>query len=474
MRDPQLLTGFPKSPGWLVVPTVPPGRRLTGPEIMQIEANGCTASDWSQVLVPSTFDPDRLRQVEFLGWATLGPFSGSVSYAGVDLPAGIYNTVVANCRIGTDVRVANVGLLAGISVGDGALIANCDEVTHVEDTTFGNGVRVGLHASNADRSIAVVADLPFTVLAELVRPRPDSEIMAALDRRLAGYTKSCRRDTSIVGAGARVTGCRRVTGSYIGAGAIVNGATAVFSSTLLSDGEDVARVGAGAIVRNSLLQWNAVVEDNAFVEDSLICEVATVTRHGIVTHSAIGPNTRIAEGEVNNSVVGPFVGFNHQSLLVSACWPEGRGNIGYGANVGSNHTGRAPDQEIHPGEGVFIGLGVNIKMPTDLSQAPYTIVATAVNTLPQRLTMPFSLIVPGEEPGGLNRLFPGWGLARNMYGLTRNAWKFGARNRASRTEFDPDVFRDQVIRLVEIAHDALEALRSDMTERTYRVWGKTT
>lgn len=38
--------------------------------------------------------------------------------------------------------------------------------------------------------------------------------------------------------------------------------------------------------------------------------------------------------------------------------PPHTGNVAYGAKVGSNHTGRAADQEAVLGEGVFFGLGV--------------------------------------------------------------------------------------------------------------------
>jgi hypothetical protein len=40
----------------------------------------------------------------------------------------------------------------------------------------------------------------------------------------------------------------------------------------------------------------------------------------------------------------PFVGFHHQALLIATIWPSGRGNVSHGASVGSNHTGKAPDQ----------------------------------------------------------------------------------------------------------------------------------
>src|SRR4029077_20042916 len=102
--------------------------------------------------------------------------------------------------------------------------------------------------------------------------------------------------------------------------------------------------------------------------------------------------TCVAEGEVTASLVGPFVGFHHQALLIAALWPEGKGNVGYGANVGSNHTSKAPDQEFRAGEGLFLGLGVSIKFPSAFRRAPYSIIACGVNTLPQKVTFPFSLI----------------------------------------------------------------------------------
>ena len=145
---------------------------------------------------------------------------------------------------------------------------------------------------------------------------------------------------------------------------------------------------------------------------------------------------RVEEGEVSSSLVGPFVGFHHQALLVAAFWPEGRGNIGYGANVGSNHTGKRNDQEIWPGEGVFYGLGCSIKYPCNLSEAPYTLVATGVTALPQRLSMPFSLMnTPGERIPGVspsfNEVMPGWVLSDNMYGVFRNTIKFEKRQAAA-------------------------------------------
>jgi len=198
----------------------------------------------------------------------------------------------------------------------------------------------------------------------------------------------------------------------------------------------------------------------AIVDKSLLTEHSHVERHGKCTDSILGPNTGVAEGEVTASLCGPFVGFHHQALLIAAFWPEGKGNVGYGANVGSNHTSKAPDQELWPGEGTFFGLGVNIKFPSDFTRAPYTIIASGVATLPQKVTFPFSLInspaksYPGISPA-YNEITPAWVLSDNIYTIRRNEKKYKDRNKARRTEFIFDVFRPDT---VDLMLDALKRL----------------
>ena len=86
----------------------------------------------------------------------------------------------------------------------------------------------------------------------------------------------------------------------------------------------------------------------AIVSSAFMCAASHVERHGKLLNSVLGPCSGAAEGKISSLLVGPFVGFHHQALLIACFWPAGRGNIGYGANVDSNHTGKAPDQESGP------------------------------------------------------------------------------------------------------------------------------
>ena len=141
----------------------------------------------------------------------------------------------------------------------------------------------------------------------------------------------------------------------------------------------------------------------------------------------------------------------------------GRGNVGYGANVGSNHTGRIPDQETAAGEGTFWGLSCVIKFPVDLTFSPYSIVAAGTTLPPQRICMPFSLIVDGKD--GKNDIIPGWVLQSSPYTLARSEKKFATRRKAKRHDFYTGwkIFRPEIMDMCRCAKAQLllEASRTN-------------
>jgi hypothetical protein len=250
---------------------------------------------------------------------------------------------------------------------------------------------------------------------------------------------------------------------------------------------DASVIEGGAVVQDALLQWGCHVSSMACVDMAVMCEHTHVDRHGKLLGSLLGPLSGVSEGEVSASLVGPLVGFHHQALLIAALWPEGKGNVGYGANVGSNHTSKAPDQEIRPGEGVFFGLGTCIKFPANYQASPYSVIATGVCTLPQKVDFPFSLInTPGESVTGLspaiNEISPGWVLsdrcdavvvrwcccsclefscACSVYTVWRNQHKFEKRCTSKRHIIPTDVFRLDIVELMVDARNRLAKPKGD-------------
>ena len=192
-----------------------------------------------------------------------------------------------------------------------------------------------------------------------------------------------------------------------------------------------SKISNSSTARNVVLQWDCSITDHSFVSDVFFMEQAVAGPQSTVTNTVLGPDVHISCGEVHASVLGPNTNAHHQSLVIATLWLCGRGNVGYGSNVGSNHTGRIPDQECCAGEGIFWGLSCAIKFPVDLTCSPYSIVAAGTTMAPQRCTMPFSLITNSNTGIG-TEIVPGWVLRYSPYTVVRSEQKFAQRRKAQR------------------------------------------
>jgi hypothetical protein len=437
-------------------------RSLNPEEIDQLERQRNRADDWTQLRVVAGFRPEQVWNNQFLGRVVLGAFSGVSCELGdgISLPSGVFDSTVSDSEIGDDAVVHRVGLLNRTLLQTGAAVVNSSCVTCGEETTFGCGTELPLGIETGGREVRSYGEITVGVAQQLATGRDDKSLLEEFDRLIEEYLGRVRSSRTLLAPGAVIRDSNQIVGCYLGSQAVVSGVGSLAESCLLSTAEEPAVVGGGASVSGSIVQWGAEVDSMAIVDESVLCEHSHVERHGKVTGSILGPNTGVGEGEVTASLVGPFVGFHHQALLIAAVWPEGKGNVGYGANVGSNHTGRAPDQEIWCGEGTFFGLGVNVKFPADFTKSPYCILASGVTCLPQKVEFPFSLInapsrIPDDIPPSFNEIFPAWVLAENIYMIKRNEGKYQKRNKARRETFVFDVFRPEIIELMRDAEHRL-------------------
>lgn len=434
----------------------------------QLELNRCWSDDWSKVRVADGFNAHHVFDAKFFGECYLGTFTKSPVKAddGVSLSPGVYNSVIINSDVEDDALVYNAGVVSNYVIGKNAVVTNTRSLSCNGNTAFGNGAELAIAIETGGRETLSYADMTIPVAEIVAKKRADTQMQQQYQAFVAKYVEAARSEKGIIEEGARITNTGKVINTFVGSYAIIDNATKVSDCTLLSTEEEKTKVLDGAWVSNSILQWGCEVGSMAMVDTSVMTEHSHVERHGKVTHSILGPNTGVAEGEVTSCLCGPFVGFHHQSLLIAALWPEGKGNVGYGANVGSNHTSKAPDQEIWPGEGMFFGLGVNVKFPCDFTSAPYTILASGVTLLPQKVTYPFSLIVSSDATHegispAYNEIIPAWVLSDNIYAVKRNEGKYEKRNKARRTKFVFEVFRPDIIDMMVKGRDMLRAVRDD-------------
>lgn len=450
-----------------------PRRPPTPAEIQRLEAQGNSAEAWDRLLVPDNLDTRTLHACRFEGRVELG--------AGVAL----WNSLLRDCRIDEGVSIRGCGLVERAFVAPGAVLEGVGRLAlSGPSSSFGN--RLELFALPLySRAVRAVAELPFDWAVRATGPdaagRRDGEFERNLRSAAGTYAQHFESTLAWVGPGVRIRATPIVENCWIGEGVDIDGAGSLRDSTIWADPGAPTILRDGAEVRGSLIGPGCLLQDQCLVRDSILIEEVSVGDQAILKGSLIGPNARLGECEVNDSLLGPFTTALHHSLVIAAWWPEGRGNVGYGANVGSNHTGRAPDQEIWPGEGVFFGLGCNIKLPANFREAPYSLIATGTDTLPQRVAFPFSLISkPARLPEGIERglseIQPGWSLLHNAYGLERQERNQIARQRARRTPVALGILRPDLapllesarLRLAEGARDATE----DYTEREIDGLGK--
>ncbi len=440
-------------------------RTLRPDEIASLEGRGNRCQDWNLVLVTHDFIPDNISHCAFSGNCVIGRIDGTEIEIepGVALRSCLHNSTIISSEIGNGCLVSSASVISRALVCPGAAIINTGSIISGEDTSFGNGIEISVGIETGGREVLSFAELTLPLAIAVAMERYDAEFLSEYESFVRDYLEKCRLPFSVLQNNAIVKNTQQLRDCFIGQYARIDGAVLLENVTVLSSEDEPAEISHGAIVRNSCIQWGGHVTTHAIVESSLLLEHSHVERHGKSTHSIIGPNSGVAEGEITSSLVGPFVGFHHQALLIAALWPQGKGNVGYGANIGSNHTGKAPDQEIICGEGLFFGLGVNIKFPADYSDSPYSIIATGVNALPQRVEFPFSLInKPSITYPGLssahNEILPGWVLTHGIYAIMRNENKFRRRNLARRIALVFEVFRPEIIDRMVIARNRLKTV----------------
>ncbi|MHC4252353.1 MAG: DUF4954 family protein [Planctomycetota bacterium] len=440
-------------------------------DVRALEAQGNTCADWSRVTVAPGFDPSYVRGTSFAGDCRLGRFGQPVAIThGVSFPSGVYGSTVVDATVADGALVKNVRLLARAYVGEGAVAFDVGELAGRTGTSFacGRAVPVGIEAGG--REVALYPEITVAVAARVALDRADERLQSAYMEAVEHYVEALSSDVSILGAGARVLHVGALRGVLVGAGAVVDGALEVEDACILSADDDATRIGAGAIVVHSILQWGARATTGAVIDSSALLEHASAIKGAKVTGCILGPCSLIEKGEATSTLVGPLVMQRHQSLLIAAVWPGGRGSVAAGALVGANHTGRTGDQEIRVGEGVFFGLGSRVKLPTDLSRAPYTIVTGNVPLPPQGIDFPFSLVrgasaalardAQAVAPRPVtHEILPGWVLAESPFTLVRAAWKHRGRYTARRQplghEPTPDPLRPEILALVQDARDRL-------------------
>lgn len=430
-------------------------RPVTPEEIALLERNGNSSSDWGTIHVTGDGPLDRIRQSRLEGPLWLHRTPGESGH-----PLAIEHATVICCVLGRGVQIIDVTCLDGFVVGGESVITRCGILLGVSGKGMLPLGDLAIAPSGGRRTLPMIPMVHSAEMAELLTTQWNGPEYHGLKEFWNSWVGAHAFPAGTIGSSCRINNLGSARGLFLGSGAVMDGVPVVERLLAISSEKAPVRIIASGMLKDVILHRGTEVTTGAQVEQAILCESSWARDNARVHSSIISPNSGVGGGELRSSFLGPFVGFSHQALCIATFWPGGKGNVSYGANIGSNHSGRAADQEHFAGEGVFYGLGASIKFPFNSIGAPYSLFSSGITCLPQKIEFPFSLINGPADTAdflspALNEIMPGWALAKNLYGLLRSEEKFAARNHAHHERMDPRVFRREWVPMLERAMDRI-------------------
>lgn len=339
---------------------------------MQQNGNRVVKDEWDRIKVFTksiSFDPTKIINCYFQGINILG---STQTEDDDDSNCELRNTTFENCIIHDFCKIVNNNLIKNTEIMDNVRISGCGTVAYDGTSQCGELTEVLLGNEIGKRVIPINSSMSFSIASKIVEKKNE----------LVKYSPSIRIcNSNIIENNCDIENCNSLLNIKLSSNTKVSGSS-IKDSTIISTSKPVHIINM-CVLDHVIVKDDCKIENLAIISNSMIFEGCHIVNHGKVTDSIIGPYTATSCGEIHNSFLGPYVAAHHQSLVQSAIILDGKCNIAYGSNIGSNHTGRAPDQELWSGEGVFFGLGCNIKYPINLIESPHSIIASGVLMLPQ-------------------------------------------------------------------------------------------
>jgi len=428
---------------------------LTEHQVAQLVKQGCTASDWRSITVSPDCDLARISDVHFYGTVQLGSTAGGHVVDGVEFVCGIYRASIADCVIGNQVRIANIGtVISNYSIEDGVVIQDVASIVADLGATFGNGVELETINEGGGRGIKIINDLTSQTayLQAMLRHNPEfSKKLAALVDSKAAAAKS---DKGHVGERARILHCGSLRNVAVGPYAYIHGAQYLENGTINSCAEHSTEVGEGVHAKSFILSEGARIESGAVIDKVFVGQGVKMGKQYSAENSLFFANSEAFHGEAVSVFAGPYTVTHHKSTLLIAGMFSFF-NAGSGTNQ-SNHMYKLGP--VHQGvfeRGCKTGSFSYLLLEAHIGAFSVVIGKHYVNiNLPN---LPFSYI---SEEEGNSKVIPGLNLS--SVGTVRDGQKWPRRdNRRALKKRDLinfDVFSPYTVEKMRRGRDELLAL----------------
>jgi hypothetical protein len=416
-------------------------RKLTTSEIEMLVRNNNSSDNWTNILVSDAFNPDLVKNCTFFGLVRIGklePFF--LEFKNLRLPVGLYNSTIVSCDFGDNVVIDNVNYMAHYIVGNEVMIANVNELATTSTAKFGNGIvkqgekesiRIWLEVCNENGGRAIV---PFNGMLPgdaflWAKFRNDEKMLEKFMQFTEKKFDKQRGYYGKIGDRTVIKNCRMIKDVWMGSDIYMKGANKIKNLTINSSPEAPTQIGEGCELVNGIIGVGCKVFYGVKAVRFIMASHSQLKYGARLINSYLGNNSTISCCEVLNSLIFPFHEQHHNNSFLCASLVEGQSNMAAGATIGSNHNSRSADGEIIAGRGFWPGLSVSLKHNSRF--ATFTIISKGAYPAELDIKIPFSL-VSDDVPNNRLVVMPGYWFMYNFYALTRNEWKYEARDQ--RTE----------------------------------------
>jgi hypothetical protein len=397
-------------------------RPLSQAEIVQLQNQGCSSSDWTSITVAQEFNVERVRAVHFSGNVEIGVLEKTIAFCGgLEKTSGISGVTIHNCKIGKNAYINNVGSIANYVIEDDVVIDNVDLLVVEGESAFGNGTEVSVLNEAGGREIPIYDHLTAQIAYILAIYRHREKVIESIRKMIQDYVGSVTSCRGLIAASARIVNSGSLKNVKVGPCAVIEGAARLENGTINSCAEAPLYVGRDVIAEDFILCSGAKITDATIVSKCFVGQATILGRQFSAENSAFFANCEGFHGEACSLFAGPYSVTHHKSTLLIAAMCSFY-NAGSGSNA-SNHMYKLGP--VHQGileRGSKTGSFSYLFWPTRIG-----VFSTVIGKHYARFDaseIPFSYIVESE---GKSVLVPAVGLG--TVGTVRDTAKWPKRDK---------------------------------------------
>ncbi len=416
-------------------------RKLTTADIEVLKKQNCLAKDWEHISVSTDLDLSLINSCLFSGDIEIGSH------------CELYASKIHNCRIGTNVKISNVGWIADYEIKDDVIIEAVGEISMSGESKFGNGCVLDILNEGGGRELTLFNDLTSQIAYLQVLYKHNAafskKLQAAIDKDVA--TKAST--SGVIGNNAKIRHCSSIQDVNVGPFANLRGAKRLKDGSIISTKDAPVFIGEGVIADEFIVQEGSKIDSGVVMDKCFVGQAVKLGKQFSAENSAFFANCEGFHGEACSVFAGPYTVSHHKSsLLIAGLYSFY--NAGSGTNMSNHMYKLGPIHQSILERGSKTGSFSYILAPSRVGAFSVVIGKHFVNF--DASEFPFSYIT---EEHGSSYLTPAMNLL--TVGTRRDSVKWPKRDKRGECKRDLiqfELYNPYIIDRVKKGHDILKGL----------------